>query len=260
MKSEPPDFVPLWLLFAGMCVVSGLAIEAGYRLGGWRRARTTEEKETPVGAMVGSILALFAFLLAFTFGLAAERYEARKRIILDEANAIGTAYLRTRLLPEPQGTESSRLLREYVDVRVRAIQDGRIAEAVIRSEALHGLLWNQAVEAARVRPNEITATYIQALNALIDMHGVRIQVGLRGRIPSVIWLGLTALAVLSMASVGYQAGLSATRRSPAMLVLVLAFSGVVFLIADLNNPLEGFLTVSQEALHDLQASMKADER
>jgi hypothetical protein len=89
------------------------------------------------------------------------------------------------------------------------------------------------------------------------MHGVRVQVGMRNRIPTTIWVGLIALATLSMASVGYQAGLSATQRSPAMLVLVAAFASVMLLIADLNRPQEGFLTVSQQAIHDLQSSMKA---
>lgn len=70
-----------------------------------------------------------------------------------------------------------------------------------------------------------------------------------------IWVGLFALSVLAMASVGYQDGLSATRRSPAMLGLVLAFSGVLFLIADLDRPGEGFLTVNQQAMVDVQKSM-----
>ena len=98
--------------------VYGLALEGGYRLGRWRHDRPAEEKETPVGAMVGSILGLLAFLLAFTFGMAATRFEARRQAVLDEANAIGTTYLRARLLPEPQRTESAKLLREYVDVRI----------------------------------------------------------------------------------------------------------------------------------------------
>jgi hypothetical protein len=62
MNTEPLDVVPLWLLFIAECVLSGLALDAGYRLGRWRHLRAAEEKETPVGAMVGSILALFAFM------------------------------------------------------------------------------------------------------------------------------------------------------------------------------------------------------
>ena len=91
------------------------------------------------------------------------------------------------------------------------------------------------------------------------MHAVRLQAGTRSRIPLIIWLGLFALAILSMASVGYQSGISATRRSPAMLVLVLAFAGVLVLIADLDRPREGFLKVSQQAMTDVQKMMNSEK-
>jgi hypothetical protein len=87
------------------------------------------------------------------------------------------------------------------------------------------------------------------------MHSKRIQVGLRNRIPFIIWIGLFALALLGMSSVGYHSGLAATRRSPAMLVLILAFSGVFFLIADLDRAHEGLLKVGQQAMVDVQQSM-----
>ena len=95
---------------------------------------------------------------------------------------------------------------------------------------------------------------------MIDMHATRIQAGLRSRIPTIIWAGLFTLAILSMASVGYQAGLSATRRSPAMVGLVLAFAGVLVLIADLDRPGEGLVTVSQQSMLDLQKTMNAERR
>ena len=257
MSKEPLDVVPIWLLFVAVCAFTGLALEGGYRLGKWRHARSEEEKATPVGAMVGSILALFAFMLAFTFGMAGTRFEARRQAVLDEANAIGTTYLRTRLLREPQRSESARLLREYVDVRVRGIREGKVEEAIARSQELQEQLWVEATKAAESNPGPITSLYIQSLNQMIDLHAKRVQIGLRSRIPFTIWVGLFAIALLAMASVGYQAGLSPTRRSPAMLGLVLAFAGVLFLIADLDRPGEGFLTASQEAMLDLQQTMNA---
>jgi hypothetical protein len=260
VNREPLDVVPLWLLAVLICAGAGLALEGGYRLGRWRQAHAAGEKEAPVGAMVGAILALFAFMLAFTFGLAATRFEARRQAVLDDANAIGTTYLRTRLLPEPQRNASAVLLREYVDVRVNGLREGRVEQTIARSEELHALLWAEAVRAAEAQPGPITGLYIQSLNQMIDLHATRLQVGVRNRIPLSIWGGLLTLALLGMASVGYQAGLSATRRSPAMLVLVLAFSGVLLLIADLDRGQEGFLRVSQQALIDLQPMMSAPPR
>ena len=258
MNREPLDVVPLWLLFVAVLVFTGLALEGGYRLGRWRHARTDDEKPTPVGAMVGFILALFAFMLAFTFGMAANRFEARRQAVLEEANAVGTTYLRSELLREPQRSESARLLREYVDLRVHGIQEGKLQETVARSQEIQQQLWVEAIKAAESKDNPapITSLYIQSLNQMIDMHAKRVQIGMRSRIPMSIWVGLFSLALLAMASVGYQAGLSPTRRSPAMIGLLLAFVGVFFLIADLDRPFEGYLAVSQEAMIDVQKSMK----
>ncbi|MFL5339574.1 MAG: hypothetical protein ACJ8F7_05340 [Gemmataceae bacterium] len=259
MNREPLDVVPLWGLLLASCAMGWLAVEGGYRYGSWRHRKSAEEKENPVGAMAASILGLLAFLLAFTFSLAATRYDARRQIVLDEANAIGTTYLRARLLPEPHQTNVSGLLREYVDVRVRGVEEKNVAEAITRSEVLHELIWSEAVKASKNKESnsEMTRLFIQSLNEMIDLHAKRLFVGLGNRIPSAIWVGLFALAMLSMVGVGYQAGISATRRSPAMAGLILAIAGVLFLIADLDRFSEGFLTVSQHAMLDLQRTMHA---
>jgi hypothetical protein len=144
-------------------------------------------------------------------------------------------------------------------VRVRGIQERKLTEAITRSEELHESLWTQAAEAAKNKDGNpvMTSLFVQSLNETIDLHAKRIMVGMRSRIPMSIWVGLCGLALLSMIGVGYQAGLSATRRSPAMLGLVLAFAGVLFLIADLDRSQDGFLIVSQQAMVDLQKSMHA---
>lgn len=260
MYVEPLDIIPLWVLMLAVGAALCLALEAGYRLGWWRHAKTPDERDQPVGAMVASILGLLALVLGFTFGLAGSRFDDRRQAVLEEANAIGTAYLRARLLPPPQQTESKKLLREYVDVRIAGVKQGHPREAIVRSEELHELLWKQAVAASDSTPGSITTgLYIQSLNNVIDVHAKRVLVGLRSRIPLVIWLGLYGLAMLGMLAVGYQSGLSTTRRSPAMLGLVLSFTMVLFLIADLDRGQEGLLRVGQQAMVDVQKSMKTDE-
>jgi hypothetical protein len=255
----PLDAVSLWALMLVASVVLLLAVEMGYRIGTLRHAHTPDERDQPVGAMVGSILALLALVLGFTFSLAATRFEARRQTVLEEANAIGTTYLRARLLPEPERGETEKLLREYVQQRIQGASAANTADAITRSETLHELLWAQAMSAADKQPNSImVGVFIQSLNELIDLHATRLMAGLRSRIPLVIWGGLFGLALLGMASVGYQAGLTTTRRSPVMLGLVLAFSVVLLLIADLDRGQEGLLRVSQQALVDVQQTMEGD--
>lgn len=250
------DAIPLGIIFLLTCLLAGLAIEAGHRIGRWRHSRTVEENETPVGAMVASILGLLAFFLAFTFGMAGTHFEAREQAILNEARALRTAYLRARLLPEPHRSASEKLLREYTDDRVRGVQERKVQESIDRSQGKHDRLWAEAVQAAASHPSPITALYLQSLNELIELHAVRVQVGLRGRVPRLIWAKLIAMAVLGMAAAGYQSGLSSTRRSPAMLGLILAFAGAIFLIAELDRPGEGMLANSQEAIIDVQKAMR----
>jgi len=260
MLTAPLDSIPLSLLLVGFAAFLWLAMEAGYRLGKWRRTCCSDEKEQPVGAMVASILGLVALVLGFTFSLAASRFDARRMAVLEESNAIGTCYLRARLLPEPQRSEVARLLREYVDVRVHATDDGKVHEELARSEALHELLWEQAAAAAEKDSGSImTGVFIQSLNDVIDLHSKRILVGIRSRIPAVIWFGLFGLAMLGMSAVGYQSGLAATRRSPAMAGLVVAFAAVLYLIADLDRGQEGLLRVSQQSMIDLQKSMQSSQ-
>lgn len=256
MITAPLDFIPLSVLFLLFGLFLGLGIEGGYRLGKWRRARIADEKEQPVGAMVASILGLVALVLGFTFSLAGLRFDDRRMAVLEEANAIGTTYLRARLLAEPQRSEIAKLLREYVAIRIEATQEGKTQQAIVRSEELHELLWLQAAAVAEKDTHSIvTGIFIQSLNDVIDLHSKRVLVGIRSRIPLVIWLGLFCLSLLGMASVGYQSALSGTRRSPAMLGLVLAFAVVLLLIADLDRGQEGLLRISQQSMIDLQKSM-----
>ena len=121
--------------------------------------------------MVASILGLLALVLGFTFSLAASRFNAQRQKVLEEANAIGTTFLRARLLPEPQRSEIARLLRQYVDVRLQAVEEGQLERALSQSEELHELLWIQTSAVAEKTSNSIiTGVFIQSLNNLIDLH------------------------------------------------------------------------------------------
>jgi hypothetical protein len=249
------DTLPLWGVSVAILLVVLLSVECGYRLGLYRRHRPEHEKEAPVGTMVGATLGLLAFILAFTFGLAAARFDARRQVLLDEANAIGTTYLRAAILPEKR-EELRALLRDYVDTRLKAVRSGDIAEGISQSEKIQSQLWANAVAVGEKNPNSIVVgLFIQSLNEVIDLHAKRVQAAVRSRIPGAIWVGLFAVAALALATMGYHAGLAGTRRSLAILAVAVTFSVVIELIADLDRPREGVLKVSQQALTDLQRSM-----
>src|SRR5262245_22994373 len=256
MQSNGPlDALPLWGIFIVILLIVLLAVEFGYRLGKYRRSHHETEKEAPLGTMVGATLGLLAFILAFTFGLAASRFDNRRQLLLDEANSIGTTYLRAGMLPAG-GQQVRDILREYVSARLEAVQPGNLAGGIRRSEDIQQKVWTEAETVGNKTPNPIVVgLFIQSLNQMIDLHAERLQAGLRSRIPGAIWLGLFAVAALSLATMGYHAGLSGTRRSLAIVAVAVTFAVVIELIADLDRPQEGILRVSQQALLDVQRSM-----
>jgi hypothetical protein len=254
-SSEPLDILPLWALMVGIMLATLLSVEAGYRIGRLRGCRE-HEMETPVGEMVTATLGLLAFILAFTFGLAASRFDAKRQLLVDEANAIGTTYLRAAMLPE--GRDDIRaLLRAYVDVRIEAITPDKLAEGIRRSEDLQNRLWAQAVAVAVKNPDSvIVGLFVQSLNDVIDLHTKRLTAAVRNRIPLAIWAALYAISVFSFAAMGYHSGLIGTSRSLVIIVVAFTFSVVIVLIADLDRSQEGFLKVSPQALIDLRQSMR----
>src|SRR5262245_14303627 len=113
----PLDRIPLWLLLGATIVGLLLSFEVGYR-GAMRRLRPSRhENEAHVGSLVTGAMGLLAFVLAFTFGFAAARFESRKQLVVEEANAIRTTYLRAGLLPDDRGVKVREILREYVKLR-----------------------------------------------------------------------------------------------------------------------------------------------
>jgi len=252
------DALPLWALLVATLVVALLSFEGGFWVGRRRSLRSEQEQEIVVRGLVGGMLGLEAFMLAFTFGAAAAHFDARRQAVIDEANTIRTAYLRADFLPEPHRAEIRNLLREYVDIRLDGVRSGKIEQAIARSEELHNQLWLQASASREKTPSPAFAVqFIQSLNEIFALHSRRVIVGLEFRIPNIIWIVLYAITALAAASIGYHSGLTGRSRPLVALAIILAFSAVILLIEDLDRPLYGFLEVSQRALVDLQTKMNA---
>ncbi|MBX3069661.1 MAG: hypothetical protein KF883_04055 [Thermomicrobiales bacterium] len=254
--------IPLWLLFILTALLVMGAIELGYRVGWTTRRRSEDEKEAPVGAIVGSVLALLAFMLAFTFGTVSDRYDARKVLVREQAASIRTAYLRSDFLPESQRAEAKSLYLDYID-QVLAAGDpsnfdnleSSIADLLVTQQQL----WDMAVENVRNGDNsDIAAMYVESINGMMNVLAERVAVAGQARMPSGLWMALYLLVLFGMFAVGYQTANAASRRTWMMLVLALSFSLVVMMIAALDAPQRGYLPVSQRPLTDLQASMNAE--
>jgi hypothetical protein len=178
-------------------------------------------------------------------------------LVVDEANAIGTTYLRAGYLAEPYRTEARDLLREYTDLRVAVRANQQVAAAITRSEQIHNELWAGAEKIAVESPTPTTSLYLSSLNEVIDRHAERVAVGVDIRVPPSVLLGLYTVALFATFLVGVQSGDGEKRNYLAHIVLVLILSVVFLLIVDLDRSQEGMLQVNQQAMIDLQRQLNA---
>jgi hypothetical protein len=232
------------------------ATEIGFRLGRKSEAKTPEKTKSLVSTVEAAILAVLGLLLGFTMSMAVTRFEARKQLVLDEANAIETSRLRTELLPAPEGTEIASLLREYIDVRVQFGTTGndpaRLDSLRIQTVHLQDEFWKRAVAYGQKDPNPVRAgLLVQSLNQAIDLESSR-RMAFQNHVPeSVIYVN-GIVGILAAMLVGYTFGLNARRQIFSTCVLALAITLVLGLIIDLDRPRSGFIRVSQQPMIDLQ--------
>ncbi|MCC7198092.1 MAG: hypothetical protein IT483_01125 [Gammaproteobacteria bacterium] len=252
------DAIPIGGVFMTFAIVATIIGEGGYRLGRWRQARTPEEKEGPTGMIVGSLLALLGFLLAISMGMASDRFDKRRSLVLAEANSIGTTYLRAGYLPEPASADIRSLLREYVPLRVLPNDTAELRVRIVRSTEIQAKIWAIAEDLARRMPeSDVLAIFIESLNETIDLHESRVTAGVYARVPVTILVLLLAGTLLTLGMVGYNAGLSRRRSSVTAAALIIVMGAVITLVIDIDRPRDGFLTVSQQPLIDLQQQIGA---
>ena len=253
------DSLPIGIVLLGFAVIAGIVSELGYRLGHWWQKRTPDEKEGPTGMIVGSILGLMAFLLAVSTGMATDRFDQRRGLVLTEANSIGTTYLRAGYLPEPASSEIRDLLREYVPLRIVANDLKDVRKKMARSVELHAELWSITEDLARNHPEmgDLLALFIEALNETIDLHETRVTAGIYARVPFTILFMLFFGSILTLGMVGYSAGLTRRRSLITAVMLVVILGAAITLVVDLDRPQSGFLKISQQPLLDLQEQVRS---
>jgi len=255
MTKQFLDTLPIWFVYPFTVVMLLAAMEGGYRYALRKQRRAPAESDAGVGAISGATLALLAFLLAFVVGFGFNVMQERRHLVVSEANAIGTTYLRAGYLEEPYRTETRDLLSEYVDLRLAATDKSKLAAARTRSEEIHSELWAIAEQWVARDTSATTAQYVSSLNEVIDLHTERVVVGLQIRIPPMVLLTIYVIGLAAMFLVGVQSGYADTRNLVALVMLVLVLSAVLYLIVDLDRSQEGLLQVSQQALVDLRSSL-----
>lgn len=207
-------------------------------------------------AVAAGLPGLLGFLLAFSIGIAVDHYDTRRQLVITEANAIGTAYLRAGFLSEPDRAAARGLLREYVDLRLAALDPAQLEEAQRRSEGIHNQLWLIVEGQANENPDLVIVTsFVEAVNGVIDVHSERLAAALSLRLRPLMWQVFYGTTVLTFFLLGLVSSADGSRNLIAILLVALALATVLMLIVDLDRAQGGLLTVSQQALSDLQRQL-----
>jgi hypothetical protein len=243
-------------------VVLGLTMLAaviGVRVGRKLQTRLGDTERFQLFGIQASLLGLLALLLGFSFGMGQTRYDVRRRLVVEEANAIGTSRLRAAAVPDPAGSEIQALLRAYLDSRLaiaRARTEAGVSASIAESERLQREVWSRAASLAKAEPRSIPAgLLLQSLNEMIDLHASRLGAA-RNHIPPTVLTALVLVAIAAMGWVGASFGSTGRRGMATTLILSALIAFVIAVIVDLDQPRTGLIRVSQTPLLDLQRAFQ----
>jgi hypothetical protein len=242
------------LILVGSLVVFGGAAWVGFGLRR-RGSPAADGSDTDFTFVLGGTLTLLGLLAGFTFSMAVGRYDQRKNLEEAEANAIGTEYVRLDLLTGPDVERLRDLLRRYVDARIRfyTTRDEReLGKVDAETAQLQGELWAGVARGGAAQPNAVTALAVQGMNDVLNSQGYT-QAAYWNRIPRAAWLLLVAIAIFCNFLIGFGAH---ARRASSFLVMPIALSITLFLIADIESPRGGVILVRPQNLESLAVSLK----
>ena len=246
--------IPLEFASASMIAILLAAIEIGFR-GGLRRYRRSRDGDPGVESTkgditLGSLLALLGLLFAFTYAVALDRHDTRKQLVVDEANAIETAFLRADLAEEPGRTQLRRLILDYAKTRTGTTKETDTKNGLERllavSLEVQAKLWplTKIVIAESELSGPIEASIITAVNDILDENARRVAL-VYDRMPPVVFGLLILIAALSLGIAGHNAGLHGHINRWRLAIFACVLTTLMIVIIDFEKPLSGLIHVSQ---------------
>lgn len=249
-----------WVLGIAFFVIMLVAGETGFWLAGRSRIKGFEETKKRITSVETSVLGVLGLLLGFTLAMAVSRFDTRRVLVLDEANAIGTSYWRSQVIPAPEGPEIAGLLRQYVDSRLHyfdaGTDDSHLQASRERTAQLQKELWERASASAQKDPRSVSAgLLLQSLNQTFDLESAR-WTALHVHVPEgVIWVDMF-VGVLAALLVGYNFGVTGRHHFISTCVLAICIATVMSVIIDLDQPRHGLIKVGQLPLIDLKQQVR----
>ncbi|WP_045469750.1 bestrophin-like domain [Sporocytophaga myxococcoides] len=257
MQHEYLYYVDEWIIALVLVIILTIFFELGYFLG-FKRFVRKGGKDEDIGAIQGGILGLLGIMFAFTFSMAASRFDSRKIAVLKESNAIGTTYLRVSVLPDSIKPEIYALLEKYVEYRLkydRTTDRNKMNAIIDSSEIVQLKIWRMASKNAVLNNDWNSSLFLSTLNEMIDLSAERYAVQLN-HVPEIILYLMILLATISTFTLGFGCGLEKNRKFIFSYSLVVLMILVLMVIIDLDRPLRGIIRVGDKSLLDLDQSIE----
>jgi hypothetical protein len=244
-----------YLLGVLLGLALAIAIELGQQTAVRAKIQEDPHRKEQMVAIRDGLFVLVSLLLGFTLALAVPRFNERRSLLVEEADAIKTAYLRASLLPLPYSNHAEEQLRHYVDARLdwdaAARNPDQLAQASIRAEQIQTDLWKDVTELTKTDRSGVMATYVNSLNEIIELDDKRLA-ALENRIPITIWLMILSVSLIAV----FARGLTLGRRFWLTLALApITIALVVALIADLDTPSAGLIRLDNRAMQRLRVEI-----
>jgi hypothetical protein len=245
--------MPLSLIGIIYIVIMITATEVGYRIGVKEKHRGSLSKEAMegIGFIATGMFTLMAFALGFSISMAENRFEERRNLVRDEANAIGTTYLRAQAIGGSHGAEVQRLLREYTELRIQYVRGpagtGNEPKIVERTDFLQKKIWNIAGEVMKRDSGPLAMIFMQSLNQMIDL-SLSQRRAFEAKVPLGILKLVMFASLLSLGVMGYYFGLSGRRHLILTSLLFMVWCASVLLTIDLDRPREGVIAIDPAPL------------
>jgi hypothetical protein len=248
---EWSDGIDMQVLYPVTIVLIAGAAELGNLIG--LRFHVARTENADVGTLAGASLGLLALLVAFSFSMAESRYDLRRSMVLEEANAIGSTANFALMLPESAQKPILSLLRDYTAVRITLgvpYDPSKLEQDITRSLDLQSRLWQQAVAVTAANPQSLPAyRFVASLNEMNNIHERRLT-ALRNHVPIVVMFMLIGTAMVAMGFTGFNAGVVGVRRHLTTFIMALTVALLIMLIVDLDRPYRGLIQVPVQALVD----------
>jgi hypothetical protein len=240
--------INIFVVFVSICILFSCVSFLSYKAGSKAKMKSSTALLETTST---NILGLLALILGFTFSMAISRYEAKRSLTVDEANAIGTAFLRAELIPFKNSAEVKSLFNKYIDLRIKAFKEEYPVKTLDETEQVQNQLWQKLIAITSKHNGALESAYTIALNQMFDSATTR-NFSFKKMLPIPMYLLIILIAMVGLGSLNFDRGFHGDSAHWREALFILLLGIVLSTIVDIDHSRFGTVRISQDALYEVQ--------